>query len=101
MDESSQFVVERASKGLNSPSLVCRVVGVDRRSSQIVVSHPTNGDEAPKMFTFDNVFGEDSKQCDLYNETCQALVDSVLSGFNGTIFACLSLLLFSYLILPL
>ena len=40
-----------------------------------------------KGFTFDAVYDVNSKQNDLYDETFASLVDSVLNGFNGTIFA--------------
>ncbi|XP_063683423.1 kinesin-like protein KIF3A [Bolinopsis microptera] len=40
-----------------------------------------------KRFTFDNVFGPDSKQLDIYNICARKIVDSVLEGYNGTIFA--------------
>ncbi|XP_066968365.1 kinesin-like protein KIF3B isoform X1 [Macrobrachium rosenbergii] len=40
-----------------------------------------------KTFTFDAVYDWNSKQLELYDETFRPLVDSVLCGFNGTIFA--------------
>ena len=40
-----------------------------------------------KSFTFDTVYDWNSKQSELYLETFSPLVDSVLRGFNGTIFA--------------
>ena len=40
-----------------------------------------------KTFTFDAVYDWNSKQVELYEETFAPLVDSVLEGFNGTIFA--------------
>ncbi|XP_076066505.1 kinesin-like protein KIF3B isoform X2 [Oratosquilla oratoria] len=43
--------------------------------------------DPPKTFTYDAVYDWNSKQQDLYDETFRPLVDSVLSGFNGTIFA--------------
>ena len=39
--------------------------------------------EPPKTFTFDTVFGPDSKQVDVYNLTARPIVDSVLEGYNG------------------
>ncbi|KAG6923331.1 kinesin family member 3C [Chelydra serpentina] len=42
---------------------------------------------AAKTFTFDAVYDASSKQADLYDETVRPLIDSVLQGFNGTIFA--------------
>jgi kinesin family member 3A len=46
-----------------------------------------NGGNAPKSFTFDYVFGSKSKQVDIYNLVARPIVDAVLEGYNGTIFA--------------
>ncbi|KAL3316234.1 Kinesin-like protein kif3b [Cichlidogyrus casuarinus] len=40
-----------------------------------------------RTFTFDAVYGENSKQTELYEESFSALVQSALEGFNSTIFA--------------
>ncbi|XP_034445867.1 kinesin-like protein KIF3B isoform X2 [Hippoglossus hippoglossus] len=66
-----------------------RVVSVDVKLGQIVVRNhrEASASESPKVFTFDSVYDWNSKQIDLYDETFRPLVDSVLLGFNGTIFA--------------
>lgn len=66
-----------------------RVVSVDVKLGQIIVRNPREAaaSELPKVFTFDSVYDWNSKQIDLYDETFRPLVDSVLLGFNGTIFA--------------
>ncbi|XP_043191965.1 kinesin-like protein KIF3A [Amphibalanus amphitrite] len=43
--------------------------------------------EPPKTFTFDLAFGPDSKQFDIYNQVARPIVENVLEGYNGTIFA--------------
>ena len=43
--------------------------------------------DPPKQFTFDAAYDQESVQKDLYLETFAPLVNSVLEGFNGTIFA--------------
>ena len=43
--------------------------------------------ELPKTFTFDNVFDWTSTQGQVYEETARPIVDSVLEGYNGTVFA--------------
>ncbi|XP_076131635.1 kinesin-like protein KIF3B [Alosa pseudoharengus] len=63
-----------------------RVVSVDVKLGQVAVRNP-RGSSPPKVFTFDSVYDWNSKQVDLYDETFRPLVDSVLLGFNGTIFA--------------
>ena len=40
-----------------------------------------------KVFTFDGAFGSDSLQENVYNNTAFHIVESVLEGYNGTIFA--------------
>lgn len=46
-----------------------------------------NSKGVPKRLTFDAVYGIDSKQDQIHNETAFPLVESVLEGYNGTIFA--------------
>nr|XP_039263743.1 kinesin-like protein KIF3A [Styela clava] len=62
-------------------------VTVDEVRGQIAVKKQVSDVEPPKTFTFDTVFGPDSKQVDVYNLTARPIVDSVLQGYNGTIFA--------------
>ncbi|XP_063260535.1 kinesin-like protein KIF3B [Prinia subflava] len=65
-----------------------KVVNVDVKLGQVSVKNPRGSShELPKMFTFDAVYDWNSKQVELYDETFRPLVDSVLQGFNGTIFA--------------
>ncbi|EPB74318.1 kinesin motor domain protein [Ancylostoma ceylanicum] len=53
----------------------------------VELRNPKDLQEPSKDFTFDAIYNENSKQLDLYDETFRDLVDSVLNGFNGTIFA--------------
>ena len=64
-----------------------RITSIDEPSSSITISNPYKMDEQPKTFTFDYVFGEESKQVDVYNKTVRSVVESVLEGYNGTVFA--------------
>ncbi|XP_028905217.1 kinesin-like protein KIF3B [Ornithorhynchus anatinus] len=64
-----------------------QVVAVDSKLGQVSVRSPRAPHEAPKTFTFDAVYDWTAKQLDLYDEAFRPLVDSVLGGFNGTIFA--------------
>ncbi|XP_060923632.1 kinesin-like protein KIF3B [Limanda limanda] len=66
-----------------------RVVSVNVKLGQIIVRNPkeTLTSSPPTVFTFDSVYSWNSKQIDLYNKTFMPLVNSVLLGFNGTIFA--------------
>ncbi|XP_068884647.1 kinesin-like protein KIF3A isoform X2 [Aphelocoma coerulescens] len=62
-------------------------VNVDEIRGTITVHKTDSSNEPPKTFTFDTVFGPESKQLDVYNLTARPIIDSVLEGYNGTIFA--------------
>ncbi|KAJ3588040.1 hypothetical protein NHX12_011634, partial [Muraenolepis orangiensis] len=64
-----------------------QAVSVDEIRGTITVNKLETQHEPPKTFTFDTVFGQESKQLDVYNLTARPIVDSVLEGYNGTIFA--------------
>ncbi|NXT86362.1 KIF3C protein, partial [Anhinga rufa] len=65
-----------------------RVLELDVKLGQVSIRNPRAAPgELPKTFTFDAVYDASSKQADLYDETVRPLIDSVLQGFNGTIFA--------------
>lgn len=46
-----------------------------------------SGDDQPKVFTFDSVYDWNSRQEDIFNETAYPILDNVLQGYNGTLFA--------------
>jgi hypothetical protein len=41
----------------------------------------------PKTYTFDKVYGQYSKQAEVYDQTVSPIIDEVLQGFNCTVFA--------------
>lgn len=61
---------------------------MDKKLGSVSIQKPDcdDGTES-KTFTFDYVYAPDSKQIDVFNETARPIVDSVLGGYNGTIFA--------------
>ncbi|KAK7151196.1 hypothetical protein R3I93_012208 [Phoxinus phoxinus] len=64
------------------------IVQMDVKLGQVALrNHKAGPGELLKTFTFDSVYDACSKQSDLYDETVRPLIDSVLRGFNGTIFA--------------
>lgn len=64
------------------------IIEVDTLNAEITVENPNAAHgEPPKVFSFDTVFDTDSTQMDIYNETARPIVDKVLQGYNGTIFA--------------
>lgn len=66
-----------------------RVVGMDVARGMITIKNPKAraADELNREFTFDAVYDWNSKQSDLYDETFRPIVEAVLEGYNGTIFA--------------
>jgi hypothetical protein len=48
---------------------------------------PESAKDLPKTFTFDSVFGDAATQAQVYNTTARPIVESVLKGYNGTVFA--------------
>ncbi|XP_058821920.1 kinesin-like protein KIF3A [Topomyia yanbarensis] len=64
------------------------VIKADKCNRCITVYKPNaNSSEPPKVYFFDNIFGEESTQIDLYIDTARPIVDKVLEGYNGTILA--------------
>ncbi|KAF7662608.1 hypothetical protein LDENG_00229080 [Lucifuga dentata] len=64
------------------------IVEMDLKLGQVILRNPRAPPSEPqKTFTFDAVYDASSKQGDLYDESVRPLIDSVLAGFNGTIFA--------------
>lgn len=64
-----------------------RIIEMNVKKGTIEITNPSKKEEVPRMFTYDSVYDWNSKQRDLYDETFSQLVDSVLEGYNGTIFA--------------
>ena len=60
----------------------------DAGQGQIELKNPKADDrEPPKLFTFDKAYGPTSKQRDIYDQVAAPIVDAVMNGYNGTMFA--------------
>lgn len=65
-------------------------VKINRLRGEVTIGHQRgrgSSNVAEKTFTFDLVFDMDAAQTEVYNETARPIVESVLEGYNGTIFA--------------
>uniref|UniRef100_A0AC34QF45 Kinesin-like protein n=1 Tax=Panagrolaimus sp. JU765 TaxID=591449 RepID=A0AC34QF45_9BILA len=62
-------------------------VEVDEFNNTITVINSQTKDEPSKTFTFDEVFGPKADQLTVYNKVARSIVENVLKGYNGTIFA--------------
>ena len=65
------------------------IAKIDLSNATISITDPRPDSlgDPQKVFTFDSVFNEHVPQIDIYNTTARHIVDSVLEGYNGTIFA--------------
>jgi hypothetical protein len=63
------------------------IISMDLEAAEVTIRNPENEELQPKPFTFDAVYDENTIQRSFYDESCSGLVQNVLEGFNGTIFA--------------
>jgi kinesin family member 3B len=63
------------------------VIKMDPATGTVSLTNPQRPSEPPAQFTYDAVYDQASRQPDVYNETARPIVDSVLQGYNGTVFA--------------
>ncbi|KAI6654753.1 Kif3b protein [Oopsacas minuta] len=63
------------------------IVEIDNTTGSITLLNTKSSGERKREFTFDSVYDWNSKQFDVYLETIHPIVESVLQGYNGTIFA--------------
>ena len=54
---------------------------------QLSIIQEVNEQQIPKTFTYDAVYDTEVQQTTVYDECAFPLVESVLEGYNGTIFA--------------
>ena len=65
-----------------------RIVDMNCEKGEVAVRNPESDAREPaKPFTFDQVYDWNSKQEDLFHTCALPIVDSVLTGYNGTVFA--------------
>lgn len=57
------------------------------RGEIIMINPKQDPGEREKLFTFDKVYDMNSKQETIYQEVAFPIIESILEGFNGTIFA--------------
>lgn len=75
-----------------------KIVHVNKKDREIVLVKPENQANSndphavDRAFQYDAVYDDDATQTEVYEETAFPLVESVIEGYNGTIFACLFVL---------
>ena len=60
-------------------------IKMNKKSGEVLVQKP--GEDIPKVFTFDSVYDWNSEQENIFTETAYPIIDNVMQGYNGTIFA--------------
>jgi len=68
-------------------SKACTDFHADKKGVTINLSPENAGAFASNKFNFDRIFDMDSCQKEVYDLAAKPIIDSVLEGFNGTIFA--------------
>jgi kinesin family protein 3/17 len=61
------------------------IVFVKSKNKQIFLKNPKK--EKTDVFTFDFTFGQDCDQEKLYSRCCEGVINSLMDGYNCTIFA--------------
>lgn len=61
------------------------IIDIDVAARQVSIKNPADQDF--KSFTYDGAYDETTQQRVFYEESCFGIIESVLEGFNGTIFA--------------
>ncbi|KAK6743937.1 hypothetical protein RB195_010934 [Necator americanus] len=62
-------------------------VRVSTEDNSVVLEHVTGKEEPRRTFFFDAVFPPDCDQMRVYNVAARPIIENVLKGYNGTIFA--------------
>ncbi|CAF1470894.1 unnamed protein product [Adineta steineri] len=63
------------------------IVSMDTQTNQVMLENLEQTNEPPKQFTFDAVYPENSITESIYTDSVFPLVESVLEGYNATVFA--------------
>ncbi len=86
MSEKVKVAVRCRPKNENEKKKkVENVIKVDESRREIFIFNSVKNQK--KTFTFDYVYGFNSKQSDIYEDCAYGIVESVIEGYNGTIFA--------------
>ncbi|KAK9884297.1 hypothetical protein WA026_005249 [Henosepilachna vigintioctopunctata] len=85
MAENVKVIVRCRPMNTKERELNCECC-VKCRNCMVEIWDPNEGPSFPKQFTFDSTYGDTSTTENIYNDICYPLVESVLEGYNATIF---------------
>ncbi|XP_001629592.2 kinesin-like protein KIF17 isoform X2 [Nematostella vectensis] len=88
MAEAVRVIVRCRPLNKREKDLKCEtVLEMDSDTGQCRLHKPGDKTQPPKAFTFDGAYFIDSTTENIYNDICFPLVEGVLEGYNGTVFA--------------
>ncbi|CAF1331130.1 unnamed protein product [Adineta ricciae] len=86
--EAVRVIVRCRPMNQRELDLACRtVITMNTQLNQVLLETIDERNEPPKQFTFDAVYPENSNTETLYTDSVFPLVESVLEGYNATVFA--------------
>ena len=86
-DDCVKVMVRCRPLNAREKGLSCKIVVETSETGEVALYRADAPDEPPKRFTFDGAYGMDSCTRIIYDDMAFPLVQSVLEGYNGTIFA--------------
>lgn len=63
------------------------IVFIDTSKGEVYLKDPDNPSEKPRLFTFDFAFDKSTSQKMIFEKSAKEIVEFVIKGYNGTIFA--------------
>ncbi|XP_077971106.1 osmotic avoidance abnormal protein 3-like isoform X5 [Styela clava] len=89
MAESVKVIVRCRPLNGREASLKCKcIVELSEERGQCNIRKPgSSSDQPPKQFTFDGAYFTESTTEQIYNDIAYPLVEGVVEGYNGTVFA--------------
>lgn len=63
------------------------IVHCNSRKGELQVKQDVGDKSTTKTFTFDKVYGPESRQIDVYRGVVEPIIEEVLMGYNCTVFA--------------
>ncbi|KRX88559.1 Osmotic avoidance abnormal protein 3 [Trichinella pseudospiralis] len=86
--ECVKVVVRSRPLGQRELKIGCSVVvEMDPKRAQCSIRNPADKTGTTKLFTFDGAYDMNATTENIYNDIVYPLVESVLEGYNGTVFA--------------
>ena len=81
----------RPMNGLEKDRKEIAIVTVNKEANSLSLYQSTDDgnwtQDAPRNFTFDHTYGPSTDQIEVFNTCAKPIVNDVLEGFNGTLFA--------------